>query len=68
VFEEGAVEKNPLEDAYWYTPLRLKKLGMPVYGKKDEFGDLYVKINVVLPKNLSPQEKELFKKLSDMRK
>ncbi len=48
--------------------LRLKKLGMPVYGKKDEFGDLYVKINVVLPKNLSPQEKELFKKLSDMRK
>ena len=25
-FEEGAVEKNQLEDAYWYTPLRLKKL------------------------------------------
>jgi len=48
--------------------LRLKKLGMPVYGKKDEYGDLYLKINVKLPKHLSHEEKTLFEKLAALRK
>ena len=48
--------------------LRLKGQGMPVYGKSGEYGDLYLKMNVSLPKNLTPDEKELFVKLSKMRK
>jgi curved DNA-binding protein len=47
--------------------LRLKKLGMPVYGKKEEFGDLYVKINVLLPTKLTKEETLLFEKLAEMR-
>lgn len=48
--------------------LRLKKLGMPVFGKKDTFGDLYVKINVQLPTNLSDEETALVKQLAAIRK
>jgi curved DNA-binding protein len=47
--------------------LRLKGQGMPVYGKTDEFGDLYVKILVSMPKDLKPEEIELFKQLAEMR-
>lgn len=47
--------------------LRLKGLGMPVYGRKDEFGDLYVKIAVVLPENLSDEEKTIFGQLKNLR-
>jgi len=47
--------------------LRLKGLGMPKFGKLNEFGDLYVKIKVVLPKNLSEKEFELFRELSKIR-
>ena len=46
--------------------LRLKGKGMPIYGAKS-FGDLMVKIQVTLPKNLSAEEEELFKKLKDIR-
>ena len=48
--------------------LRLMGLGMPVYGTKDEFGNLYVTVIVHLPDSLSDQEIELFKKLSELRK
>jgi len=48
--------------------LRLKKLGMPVYGKKDSFGDLYLKINVELPTNLSAEETTLVEQLARLRK
>lgn len=48
--------------------LRLKGKGMPIYGKTGLFGDLYLKINVVLPKKLSPEEISLFEKLSALRK
>ena len=48
--------------------LRLRGLGMPVYGKKNEFGNLLVKVNIVLPEHLSEEETELFKKLAALRK
>lgn len=48
--------------------LRLKGLGMPRFGKAGEYGDLYAKINVVMPKNLSDKEEILFKELAAMRK
>ena len=47
--------------------LRLHKLGMPKYGKNDEFGNLYLKINVQVPANLSSKETELFKELQKLR-
>jgi len=50
------------------TVLRLKNKGFPVYKKPGSFGDLYVKLNVKLPENLSKEEKELIKKLSEIRK
>ena len=49
------------------TTLRLKGKGFPVYRKKDQFGDLLVKINVKLPTQLSEKEKELVKELSKIR-
>ncbi len=47
--------------------LRLKGMGMPVYGKKGETGSLFVKILVTIPQNLSQREIELFKELSSLR-
>ncbi len=47
--------------------LRLKGMGMPVYQTENQFGDLYVKVQVKLPKNLSPKEIELFKELSSIK-
>jgi curved DNA-binding protein len=49
------------------TLLRLKGKGFPVYRREGEAGDLYVKINVQLPENLSAQEKELFSQLAKLR-
>lgn len=47
--------------------LRLKGMGMPRFGKENEFGDLYAKVKIVVPKNLSEEEKDLFKKLASLR-
>jgi curved DNA-binding protein len=47
--------------------LRLPGLGMPVYNESNRFGDLYVRLTVELPKQLTEAELELFKKLADMR-
>jgi curved DNA-binding protein len=49
------------------SKLRLKGKGMPVYGKTGQYGDLYVQLNVVIPKNLSQEEVNLFKKLKELR-
>ncbi|GAB3202086.1 curved DNA-binding protein [Pontibacter aydingkolensis] len=45
--------------------LRLKGKGMPLYGKPDQHGDHYVKINVMLPVNLSSEERTMLEKLRD---
>ena len=45
--------------------LRLKKLGLQ---KDNERGDLFVKVHVTMPKNLSEKEKKLFKELSRLGK
>ncbi|HMU42798.1 MAG TPA: J domain-containing protein [Ignavibacteriaceae bacterium] len=45
--------------------LRLKGLGQRNGGSR---GDLFVKIHVTIPKNLTKEEKELFKKLKSLRK
>jgi curved DNA-binding protein len=48
--------------------LRLQGLGMPVYGKKNKFGNLLVKVEIVLPEPLSEEEIGLFEKLAALRK
>jgi curved DNA-binding protein len=48
--------------------LRLRGLGMPVYAKNNKFGNLFVKVDTVLPENLSQEETELFGKLAALRK
>ncbi|MCB0737622.1 MAG: J domain-containing protein [Bacteroidetes bacterium] len=46
--------------------LRLKGKGMPVYGKPDEKGDLYLELKVELPSKLSAQERQLFEQLKKL--
>jgi curved DNA-binding protein len=48
--------------------LRLLGLGMPVYGDKTAFGNLYVKLAVRMPENLNEEEIALFEKLASLRK
>ena len=47
--------------------LRLPKMGMPKYGRANEYGDLYFKIEVQIPQNLSDKEISLFKELQKAR-
>ncbi|KAF5277934.1 hypothetical protein FQR65_LT15900 [Abscondita terminalis] len=48
--------------------MRLKGKGFPVYREEDQFGDLYVTINVQIPTQLSEEEKALFKQLAELKK
>jgi curved DNA-binding protein len=49
------------------TTYRLKGRGFPVYGKKGECGDLYIKLLLETPHGLSGPEKELVKELARLR-
>ena len=42
---------------------RLKGLGMPKLGSPDKHGDLYVTIEVTVPKNLTEEQKKKFKEI-----
>jgi curved DNA-binding protein len=46
--------------------LRLKGHGMPAVGKPNETGDVYVTINVELPRTLTPEQRELFESLKKL--
>jgi curved DNA-binding protein len=46
--------------------LRIKGKGMPVYGKKDSYGDLLVKVTITLPKNPNSEELALLKQLQEI--
>lgn len=45
---------------------RLSKKGMPYLRKPNEAGDMMAKITIKIPKDLSPEEIELYKKLAEM--
>ncbi|MFH1161616.1 MAG: J domain-containing protein [bacterium] len=47
--------------------LRLKGLGMPIFGKKSEHGDLYIKVSPEIPSHLTDEELALFRKLATLR-
>jgi curved DNA-binding protein len=49
------------------TRLRLRGKGFPVYRKEGQFGDLYLRLNLTLPQQLTDQEKELFQQLAALR-
>ncbi len=62
----GKVNVTVLPGSQPGSRLRLKGKGMPVYGKSGIYGDLYIRLNINIPKNLSRKEKELFEKLRDL--
>jgi len=47
--------------------VRLRGKGFPVYREKDKFGDLYLRLNVQLPTNLSEEERGLVEQLAKLR-
>lgn len=49
------------------TRLRLRGKGFPVYRQTGQFGDLYLRLSLTLPQNLTEQEKTLFRQLADLR-
>jgi curved DNA-binding protein len=48
--------------------LRLTGMGMPKYGKENQHGDLYAKIELQTPKNLTAEELKLYRQLAELRK
>ena len=48
--------------------LRLKGHGMPTVGKPDHTGDLYATIDVLLPRELTPEQREHFEALKKLEK
>lgn len=49
------------------SKLRIKGKGMPVYNQPGQYGDLYIKTQVKIPKNLTEKETELFRQLQHIR-
>lgn len=47
---------------------RLAGQGMPKLNQENSFGDLYAQVRVALPENLTDKERELVRKLAEMRK
>lgn len=46
---------------------RLSGKGMPRMGKKDDYGDLYVRAMIRVPEQLTDEERQLFERLQGMR-
>lgn len=64
---KGKININIPKESQNGKVLRLNGLGMPVYGRSDEYGDMYVKLLIEIPTNLTSKETHLFKELSDLR-
>ena len=64
---KGTVKVDIPKEMLNGTELRLLGLGMPIYGKKNEFGNLYVKADIRIPDHLTEQEVDLFRKLAALR-
>jgi len=65
---KGTINVNIPKESQNGKILRLQAMGMPVYGKSNSFGDLYAKIVIDIPTNLSSKEEKLFRELSEIRK
>jgi curved DNA-binding protein len=65
---KGTIKVNIAKETDNGKSLRLPGMGMPIYGKENQHGDLYVKINLQVLKNLTEKETKLFKELAGLRK
>jgi curved DNA-binding protein len=65
---KGAVKVDIPMETPNHKVLRLRGLGMPVSGKKNVFGNLFVTVDIQLPDHLTLQEIDLFRKLAAARK
>jgi curved DNA-binding protein len=65
---KGAVKVDIPKETPNHKELRLRGLGMPVFGAPNEYGDLFVTTDIHTPDHLSQQEIDLFKKLAALRK
>ncbi len=63
----GPVKINIKPETQNGTRLRLRGKGFPVYRKEGQFGDLYLRLALTLPQQLTDQEKELFRQLAALR-
>jgi len=48
------------------SKIKLKGKGFPVYKEEGQYGDLYITFTIVIPKNLTTKQKELFTELSKL--
>jgi curved DNA-binding protein len=62
----GPVKMKLAPGAQNGSTLRLRAKGMPVYGKPGEFGNLFVTLNVQIPTELTPQQREMWEYLRGM--
>ncbi len=62
----GAVKMKLAPGTQNGSTLRLRAKGMPVYGKTGEAGNLFVKLNVQIPTELTPQQREMWEYLRGM--
>jgi curved DNA-binding protein len=46
--------------------IRIKGKGMPVYGKENSQGNLYLQLQVLIPEQLSKEERQLFEQLKKL--
>jgi curved DNA-binding protein len=65
---KGAVKVDIPKETPNHKVLRLRGLGMPVFGKNNEQGSLFVSVDIQMVDHLTRQEIELFEKLSILRK
>ena len=64
---KGKVKIDITKDCSNGKIFRLSRMGMPKYGKTGEFGDLYLTVQIDMPRNLSARETELFSELKKLR-
>jgi curved DNA-binding protein len=61
---DGKVKLKVIPETQNGTKIRLKGKGFPLYKNEGQFGDLYITFQIQMPKNLSPNEKNLFEQLA----
>ncbi len=64
---KGTVKVDIPRGAQNGKTLRLAGLGMPVYGERNRFGNLYITLSLEIPTQLTEQEMELFRRLAQLR-
>ncbi len=64
---KGAVKVTIPKETQNGTELRLHGQGMPLFGQKNDFGDVFVKLDIQIPDHLSAQEIDLFSTLASLR-